>query len=298
MSFEYRIDLRPYIVGEFNLACLNLGYRYSPWKEENGAFSQGLLCGEKVVKVTLAEEKEGVVLRTKSGQEILKDELEVIGNKILFCLGLPVELSALVHLGQDDPHLREALDALPGYRLKATPTVYEAILSAMISQNCSRDAFFVMLSEFRRSFGRMAKIEGQSIEAFPTPREVVEGDLRRIEDPRLRYRMKSIREVAGVLTQDFLNRLEGLPPEEGIEELEKLRGIGDYTARVVQLYGMRRYEVGFFDGYVQKLIGRLYLKKEKPRPREILQFMEERWRNLQGYALDVIIAYAQLMDFC
>ncbi len=298
MSFCYEIDLSPHTVGQFDLKHLNLGYRYSPWKEENGAFSQGLLCGDRAVKVVVGGGSRGALLRVRSQEELLEKEVEVIVDKVLFCLGLKDDLTELTGLGEDDPHLREALDALPGYRLKATPTVYEAILSAMISQNCSRDAFFSMLSQFRRSFGRIAEIEGQSMEAFPTPEEVVEGDLRRVEDPRLRYRMTSIGELARVLTKDFLNRLEGLPPDEGIEELEKLRGIGGYTARVVQLYGMRRYEVGFFDGYVQKLIGRLYLKKEKPRPREVLQFMKERWGSWQGYALDVIIAYAQLRDFC
>ncbi len=294
MSFQYSIDLSSHLAGEFDPATLKLGYRYSPWQEKDREFSQGLLCGDSVVKVSLTAARAGNLLNVRSKQEIAEDELEEIKRKILFCLGLEDDLSGLAEIGTRDSHLKRAWDALPGYRLKATPAVDEAILSAVISQNCSRDAFFAMLGEFREKFGRKSRIRSDNVVAFPSPREISGAGVAGLKHPWLKYRIRTIQEIAAALTRDFLTRLQSLPPQEGIAELTRIKGIGDYTARVVQLYGMRRYEVAFVDGYVQKLIGKLYLKAYKPKPREVLQFAEESWGDWQGYALDLIIAHAQL----
>lgn len=294
--FDYRVDLKPDLVGEFDLTTLNLGYRYSPWKWEDGRFCQGLLCGDQVVKLSLSDQGGGCVLDIESRRELSNKQLGQIREKVLFCLGLEDDLLDLADLAARDSHLRQACDALPGYRLKATPTLYEAILSAVISQNCSRDAFFAMLGEFRGTFGRKTTIDGKPIEAFPLPDDVAEATTGALKNPGLAYRMKSIKTAADALTNRLLTQLEEMPPEDGIEELKKIKGIGDYTARVAQLYGLRRYRVGFVDGYVQKLIGRLYLGHPRPSPREVLDFAEEKWGNRQGYALDLIIAYVQSVE--
>jgi len=88
------------------------------------------------------------------------------------------------------------------------------------------------------------------------------------------------------------------PCESGVSQgrFEPARPYGHCvlnTARVVQIYGLRRYNLLFTDGYVQKLLGTLYLGTPKPKAKEILAFAEERWGRWQAYALDLLIAHWQ-----
>jgi len=73
--------LKPDLVGEFDLTTLNLGYRYSPWKWEDGRFCQGLLCGDQVVKLSLSDQGGGCVLDIESRRELSNKQLGQIREK-------------------------------------------------------------------------------------------------------------------------------------------------------------------------------------------------------------------------
>jgi len=131
------INLNGYLKGEFNLNSLRMGYRYSPWEERDGEFHQGILCNGKMVKAILKCKKGRLLLRLESNSMLSPREITGVGGKVADCLGLRDDLSPLSLLAKRDTNLKRALLALPGYRLKSPPTLYETIISAMLSQNCS-----------------------------------------------------------------------------------------------------------------------------------------------------------------
>ncbi len=287
------INLNGLIKGRFDLECLGIGYRYSPWTKREGEFSQGILCNERVVKAILKVQKGKLWLCLESSVPLSPEEIDLLRERVVYCLGLKDDLSPLYELVKGDRHLQEALAALPDYRLKATPTLYEAIISAMLSQNCSAQAFFSMRERLIKTIGRRERIDDEMVYTFPLPEEIQATSEEVLREAGLYYRSKFIRGVAGHLKPEFLNEIELTCPEEGIDALKSLKGIGDYTARVVQIYGLRRYNLLFTDGYVQKLLGALYLGTLKPKPKEIFAFAQEKWGRWQAYALDLLIAYWQ-----
>ncbi|RLG69260.1 MAG: hypothetical protein DRO11_08010, partial [Methanobacteriota archaeon] len=173
-----------------------------------------------------------------------------------------------------------------------TPTLEEMVLSAVISQNCSREMFMRMYWRVVERFGKRAEVGGEAWCVFPTTRELLAAnreELRRC----VSYRVDTVIGVAKRLDGDVARRIVSVPPSEGVELLRSVKGVGEYTAWATQLYGLRRYNLIFVDRYVQKLLGELYFGGRKPSHRESRMFAQERWGDWQGYALDVLIAYHQ-----
>jgi len=290
------INLNGYINGEFDLNSLRMGYRYSPWEERDGEFHQGILHNGKVVKAILKSKKGKLWLCLKSNSALSPRETTWLREKVIYCLGLRDDLSPLYELAKRDANLKKALSALPGYRLKSPLTLHEAIISAMLSQNCSAQAFFSMRERLIRAIGRREKINDELVYTFPLPEEIAEAPPDLLSEAGLYYRAKFIQGVTRRLSAGFLHQLEATSPAEGVATLKSLQGIGDYTARVVQIYGLRRFNLGFVDGYVQKLLGWLYLDTPKPKPKKILSFAQAKWGEWQAYVLDLLIAHWQSRD--
>ena len=47
-----------------------------------------------------------------------------------------------------------------------------------------------------------------------------------------------------------------------LKQLQKMKGIGDYSARCILLYGLRDYSVGFVDSFIKILMNK-YFKIDK-----------------------------------
>jgi len=226
------INLEGYVEGEFNLDSLRMGYRYSPWEERNGEFHQGILCNDRVVRAVLKRQKGKLWLCLESNSALSSEETEWLRERVIYCLGLKDDLSPLYELAKGDGNLKKTLVALPGYRLKSAPTLYETIISAMLSQNCSVQALFSMRKRLIKTVGRRERINNVIIYAFPLPEEIQSAPKETLMKARLYYRTKFIRGVASRLSSGFLRQLELISPEEGIKALGSPKGIGDYTASV------------------------------------------------------------------
>ncbi len=147
-----------------------------------------------------------------------------------------------------------------------------------------------------KAIGRRERINDEMVYAFPLPKEIEQAPQDALSEAGLYYRAKFIQGVAGRLTPGFLEQLGSSSPEQGMATLKSFKGIGDYTARVVQIYGLRRFNLSFVDGYLQKLLGALYLDTSTPTTKEIFAFAQAKWGKWQAYALDLLIAYWQSRD--
>src|SRR5262249_674503 len=136
-------------------------------------------------------------------------------------------------------------------------------------------------------FGERMAIGGEIYRLFPEPArlaEIPEAELAAIQFSRqkIRYILDLSRLVAE--GQFNLDDLRCLTPEEGIERLHQLRGIGRWAAECVLMRGLGCRDVmPAADGGLRRIVGERYGLGRLATEGEV-RALAERWAGWRGYA--------------
>ena len=195
-----------------------------------------------------------------------------------------------------DPVLAAAIRDFRGMRIAGWPSLWEALVTAVLSQQVNLRFAYDIRRELALEFGRTARLGGRIRTAFPEPEALAAETPRRL----LRFRLsgakaKAIHGLArafagGALSEDAV---AGLPDEEAIELLTSFRGVGRWTAEIALLRGLGRTDVfpagdlGVVKYLAVGLLGRSARARE-----DEMRLFAERWRPHRGFAL--AYAYAEL----
>ncbi len=275
----------------FDPESLEHGYRFSPWVKEEDLFYKIFELDDGSPFLALIEKVRGEWILRILG-DIVRDREADCLRLIIDSVGLSEDMGPVLEIARNDYILRKAIEGLPGYRLKSTLRPDEALFAAVISQNVSKAGYFRMLDEFKREWGIKVTIEGFTDYLFPDFKRIKHGDIMKFESKRLKYRAMQIKEIAEKVDLELFEKLRGTG-ENGVEELKRLRGVGEYTARATILYGYRDYTVPVVDGYILKIMSQLYFDGEKLTPSKFVRFAHEKWGNWCGLVIDYIIAWRQ-----
>jgi DNA-3-methyladenine glycosylase II len=163
--------------------------------------------------------------------------------RALFSLDHPIE--EFYRLVRKEPILRGTDRRFRGLRLPRDPTVYEALLYAVIGQQLSvRAARAVQLRLFERT-SSVLEVDGVEVRCVPKPRAILglgEAGLRSVGTSRAKARtLLALAEWApGAPSGDtFANG----PLEPAVARLDALPGIGPWTAENALLRGAGRKDV-------------------------------------------------------
>ena len=146
--------------------------------------------------------------------------------------------AALAHLTQADPVLARAIAAVPGpVRPAAHEDLYLALLRAIVSQQISTKA----AAAIWRRFAALFRPDG-----YPEPREVLlltEDELREagLSRQKIGY-LKAIAEYQerGLLDYEHLSQLDS---EAFTAHLTAIRGVGRWTAQMLQMFALDQPDV-------------------------------------------------------
>lgn len=168
-------------------------------------------------------------------------------------------------------------------RLLRSPTVFEDVVKAICTTNCSWALTVKMVEGLVRSLGREADDGRRS---FPTPQAMAEEPLRFYgEVMRAGYRAPYFKELAervacGELdVEDWLT--SELPTEELKREMKRVKGVGDYAAdTLLRLVG--RYDGLALDSWVRGKFARLRGRGRAVTDEKIARFYRRfgPWRGL------------------
>lgn len=184
-----------------------------------------------------------------------------------------------------------------GLKLVQSPTVFEALVMAVLSQQVNLTFAYSIKKELVETFGETWRTDGEVHHAFPAPERFAEQK----EEDLLRFRLS--RAKAGTLVrlgQAFSSgvvqerALTQLADESVIEQLTRIKGIGRWSADIALMRGLGRVDAfpGGDLGVVKYLAQGLLGKAEKATETEMRAFAE-RWKPYRGLAL--IYCYAELM---
>jgi DNA-3-methyladenine glycosylase II len=184
-----------------------------------------------------------------------------------------------------------------GLKLPASPTVFESLVMAVLSQQVNLTFAYSIKKELVETFGEKWSVTGETYRAFPSPKRFVE----ETEESLRRFRLS--RAKAGTLArlgETFASgalkeqELAALSDEEVVERLIQIKGIGRWSAEIALLRGLARVDAfpGGDLGVVKYVAQGLLGKAEKASEADMRAFAEC-WRPYRGLAL--IYCYAELM---
>jgi DNA-3-methyladenine glycosylase II len=232
---------------------------------------------------------EGRGARSREARAAARDFVET-------ALGAALDVRPFYRAFRADPVLGSAIRAFPGLRVAGRPTAWEAIVTAILSQQVNLRFAYSIREELARAFGRRARFAGRTYVAFPTPERLAEESESRLREFRLsRAKAGTVLRIARAFTRGEISdaTLRGLSDQDVIARLVEIKGLGRWTADTTLMRGLARpdaFPAG--DLGVVKHLAQGLLGHDAPRTESEMRAFAERWRPHRALALTY--AYAEL----
>ncbi len=226
-------------------------------------------------------------------EETLKAQ-QVLGY--IFSLNLP--LSDFYKHVKADLTISQIIQKLYGFKFPTTPTVFEALVDAIVEQQISIKVARAIEDRLALKFGESLTVNGENFFAFPTPQILAKAGADEIRLVGLSQRKADYIYGAAKLIVEGKLDLEHLKnhksAEQIIEELDEIRGIGVWTAELTMLRGMQRFDALPADDFgLRRVISRYYCGGKPIKAAEAREIAVA-WGNWKGLAaFYLIVAEAQ-----
>ncbi len=224
-------------------------------------------------------------------------EASHLAQRILHvALGAAQPVRAFYRVLRDDPVIGPAIRDFPGLRGAGVPSLWEALVTAILAQQVNLRFAYDIRRELSDTFGRRGRFHGERFFSFPEAKAFAGETRRSLRRFRLSdAKARAILGIAEAFASGALTEAEiaTLDDEAAIERLTSFRGIGRWTAEIGLLRGLGRADVfpaadlGVVKYLAQELLGRRLRAKEADMRR-----WAERWRPWRGLAL--VYGYAEL----
>jgi 3-methyladenine DNA glycosylase/8-oxoguanine DNA glycosylase len=236
--------LRP--AGPFSLALSTKHASDATRRLRDGVLTTTLRLGERV-EVGSAEQ-------TVDGRVVLRAQSDEGFERLRFLTALDADHTEFLRRFARDPLIGEATRRFQGMRQLRLPTVAQTLLRAfcgqLIESNRARHLEYTIVRAVE------PRVPGTTLHAPPTC-----PSLGRLAPARLRQLGLHARRAAALVRicrSVDLERLHDLPTAKAAEFIERERGLGPWSAGVVCLEGLGRYERGLVgDLTLIKLMSRL-----------------------------------------
>jgi len=176
---------------------------------------------------------------------------------------------ALIHLSEADPRFTKLIETYPRPDFTPHTNYYHELASSIISQQLSVKAAKTIEGRFKDLFG----------DAFPSPEQILLKDIEELRAVGLsRPKAGYIQDLAAKVldgTVDF-STLDSLSNQEIVDELTKVKGIGEWTVHMFLMFCMGRLDVlPIGDLGIRNGIGKLYGFQGVPTPQEVTLIAEK-----------------------
>jgi DNA-3-methyladenine glycosylase II len=180
-----------------------------------------------------------VVLRDRTGDvdgEVFAGDPKLVRAQVARVLSLDVDGRGFEQVGERDPVVTRLQGLYPGLRPVLFFSPFEAALWALISQRIRIRQAAAIRARMAAELGATVTVRGTPASVVPAPARLRELDsFPGLSAVKIRY-LHALADAAedGALDAD---RLRARPPEQALEELKRLPGIGDFSAHLILLRG-------------------------------------------------------------
>lgn len=200
-----------------------------------------------------------VDLVIESNETITKKSAAVVERLIRYELGLDEDISILKKYGREDRAYRRSLSIYPGFRLFANHNIHEAALLTIISQNARFPDYLKVTDRLYRKYGKKVPWD-KKLRLFPDIEEICKLDVSDWKSLEAMMQAKYL----GKLTLESFENIETYTYypdyDRGLKGLMEIPGIASYSARILMVYGARRYKKALYNqNIIEMLESRLNL---------------------------------------
>ena len=203
---------------------------------------------------------------TVQGQKLTDDDVLAVSKTVEWVVGTDTPLDDFYTSAGKDPVIGPVLERLYGLHVSRTPTVFEALVQAISSQQIATNVARIIGALLLESYSPTLLLEGRTYYAFPRPTAMLSKGVPGLRSIKLSNRKAEyILDIAAAMEDGSLD-LEGLgrlPDAQATQKLLALRGVGRWTAHWILLRALgRRDSFPSGDRALQRTISRLYFKGE------------------------------------
>lgn len=159
--------------------------------------------------------------------------------------------------------VKKLLNNFLGTRISCPESFFEMTVICLILQNTTIKRTTSMLANLLNNYGVIAEFDGKRLKAFFTPSEISSVQAEEyMKICRLGYRAKSMVEYVQFFNENSESFLRGLSKNDILKQLQKIKGVGPYTADVIASSVLRgKKEVGL-DCWNSKILGKYFYNDE------------------------------------
>ena len=191
-----------------------------------------------------------------------------------------------------DETMTEIVRGLRGLKVPSTVTVYEALVDSIIEQQISLNVAHVLQINLIKKFGGRLNLDVGAYYAYPTPQKLASATIEELRKIGLSARKAEyIRNISKMTTTGELD-LEAFRKcadvTRIIEELDKIRGIGKWTAELTIVRGLQRYDaIPADDLGLRRVIAHFYCHDKRITSDEARKIAEKwgKWKGLASFYL-------------
>ena len=201
-------------------------------------FERHLRVGAKALRVTVTFRDKSCSVET--ADDLTAPQQTALSAMVRRMLGLDQLTAAFGERMVDDPVMGPLVAAYPGLRVPQVPGLFEALCWAVIGQQINlafafklRNRLIALANGKIPDLALEADGPPESLLPFPTPAQVAALDpdlMRSVQFSR--QKISYLLGIAGAMAKGELDEaaLTALPPEEALEALQCIRGVGPWSA--------------------------------------------------------------------
>lgn len=161
------------------------------------------------------------------------------------------DYDALKEILSRDAVLSKAIEYCGGIRVLNQPK-WEAFCSFIVSQNNNIPRIKSIIERLSERFGLQVGDSGKY--SFPAPESIAEASLDELAKLGLGYRAPYISAAARAVASGALclDAVAGMPPDDAVAELRKIKGVGEKVAKCTLLYGFGSLSTFPVDTWIKK----------------------------------------------
>lgn len=221
---------------------------------------------------------------------------EAITSLVEWLLGWDVDTQPVLAAIKQDPVIAHLAKPLRGLRPYSQPTLFEALVKAVLQQQVSFRSANQVTRRLVLTYGPHCQLGDETLYGFPTL-----DTLARLSETDLRasktgYKAPYLIGLFEQLTNGSLqlDKLVQSETETAMQALDKIRGIGVWTAELAVLTGLRRLDIFPSDDLgIRQIISQLYLNG-LPTKRRDVERVAKRWGSV-GALVQYFLMCAQVL---